>query len=107
MIRTKEVWSYEDLDLVDKYGNITWLGLTRYWQSVDKAVAFNAKKRDIFLAKSICGGFNGGSKKLQQQKKNGYHSKEGLVGPIVKQSLSSGCVLLPTLPRYCRFSLEQ
>ena len=50
LIRMKEVWDYDNLELVDQNGLITHSGLTTYWRSVDAAVCFNAKKRDYFLA---------------------------------------------------------
>ena len=48
----KEVWDYENLELVDEDGRITDIGLDTYWLSVDAAVKFNAKKREMDLAKS-------------------------------------------------------
>ena len=74
IIHMKEVWSYDDSTLVDSHGNLMSKGLTKYWLSVDAAIAFNAKKRDLYLAKQIIGpgtsGYQGKPKvdKLLHQK---------------------------------------
>ena len=52
LIRMKEIWSYDDTTLVDQHGHMTSTGLACYWRSVDAAVRFNARKREISLAKS-------------------------------------------------------
>ena len=54
IIRMKEIRNYDDKTLVDSHGYLTHQGIQTYWYSVDSAVAFNAKKREWFLAKSIC-----------------------------------------------------
>ena len=47
----KEIWSYDDNDIVDHKGRFTTLGLDRYWQSIDAAVKYNAVKREQFLSR--------------------------------------------------------
>ena len=37
---------------MDRYGRISKFGLLKYWQSVD-AIQFNARKRELYLAKTI------------------------------------------------------
>ena len=53
LIHMKEIWDYENPDLVDNFGQITDIGLTAYWRSVDAAVKFNAQKHDLFLARCL------------------------------------------------------
>ena len=53
LIRMKEIWHYDDTDLVDVHGNFTSSGLSAYWRSVDAAVRFNANKRELFLARKL------------------------------------------------------
>ena len=53
VIRMKEKWDYENLELVDKKGIITDEGYYTYWESIDAAVKFNVAKRDYFLASQL------------------------------------------------------
>ena len=46
-----EIWDPNDLDLVSMDGTLTADGMTVYWESVDRAVAFNVRKRDEFLSR--------------------------------------------------------
>ena len=43
LIRMKEIWHYDNKDLVNYNGSITESGLTAYWKLVDTAVKFNSK----------------------------------------------------------------
>ena len=52
VIRMKEIWDYDNKDLVDVNGYITTAGYYTYWRSVDAAIKYNAKKRDLFLARN-------------------------------------------------------
>ena len=50
VIRMKESWNSQDSNLVNEYGQFTEDGWITYWKSIDKAIKFNAKKRDLYLA---------------------------------------------------------
>ena len=63
----KEYWKYKDKSLVDRFGYLSHEGLEVYWASVDAAIAFNAKKRDWFLAKSVCDSLNSNKKKMDDE----------------------------------------
>ena len=52
IIRMKEIWDYEDDDLINLKGRFTTLGLDRYWQSIDASIKFNIQKRERYLAKN-------------------------------------------------------
>ena len=51
LIRMKEIWEFDNVNLVDRQGRITPYGLSKYWQSVDSAIKFNVLKREQFLAR--------------------------------------------------------
>ena len=53
VVRMKEAWEYDNDDLVDENGMITNYGLTKYWRSIDLAFQFNARKREMFLARNL------------------------------------------------------
>ena len=50
IIRMKEVWEYNNPDMVNNNGQYTDFGWDTYWRSVDAAIKFNVKKRELFLA---------------------------------------------------------
>ena len=53
VIKLKEIWSYDDMSLINPAGKISKLGLLAYWKAIDAAPKFNIAKREIFLAKEI------------------------------------------------------
>ena len=52
LIRMKEIWDYENVNLVRRSGIMTEEGLDRYWSSIDAAVRFNAKKKEQFAIRN-------------------------------------------------------
>ena len=54
LVRMKEMWNYEDGQLVNGNGEYTGLGWDMYWLSIDAAIKFNAAKREIYVANQIC-----------------------------------------------------
>ena len=51
VVKIMEIWNPNNLELVAEDGQITPEGLFTYWESIDKAVAFNVRKRDEFLSR--------------------------------------------------------
>ena len=51
-MKLKELWSFNDSNLVLHNGNYSETGLTVFWRSFDSAVKFNTQKREEFLAKA-------------------------------------------------------
>ena len=51
LIRMKEVWDYENRDMIDRNGRFTPYGYSKYWLSVDSAICFNVMKREQYLAR--------------------------------------------------------
>ena len=47
----KEIWDFENGNLVDHAGRITFEGLATNWQSVDAAVCFNVIKHEMAYTK--------------------------------------------------------
>ena len=54
IIRMKEIWNYENSNLVDVHGRMLPDGYAKYWQSIDAAVRFNAHKHDQYRARVFC-----------------------------------------------------
>ena len=51
MVRIVDIWDFKDDELVNDQGQLTSLGLSTYWASVDAAITFNVCKRDDYLSK--------------------------------------------------------
>ena len=49
LIKIKEIWDYNDISLVDRYGNLTSHGTQRYWAAVDAVFKFNVLKHESFI----------------------------------------------------------
>ena len=80
IVRMKELWAYNDHNLIDNKGRFTTHGLDVYWQSIDAAVKFNILKREKYLAKASLmdipefqGKRNGNKRKLP------YEDRDGMV----------------------------
>ena len=52
IMKLKEMWSFNDGNLVHPNGLYSDTGLAVFWRSFDNAVNFNSRKREEFLAKS-------------------------------------------------------
>ena len=46
VMKMKEYWFYDDVELVDNLGGMTTVGLSRYWQSIDASIKFNIAKNE-------------------------------------------------------------
>ena len=49
IIKMKEVWDYNNTELINSNGQFTNNGWDTYWISVDAAIKFNIAKRDLYL----------------------------------------------------------
>ena len=47
MMRMKEIWDFSDDELVDNKGELTLIGLTKYWQSINATIQFNVQRNEL------------------------------------------------------------
>ena len=75
VIKLKEFWNNEDNNFVMN-GSLTDSGFKTYWKSFDSTVAFNVKKRELFLAKSTHAALKRKYPFADQERGNGSQPKE-------------------------------